>query len=178
MGYLTRSAYPVYSPGTYITPGYQGTLGYGFPTALGAAYGNPGRAVVCITGDGGFGWGMQELATASKYGLKVAVVVFNDGYFGNVKRLQEDQFGGSLGADLRNPHFDRLAAAFDVSYARADTPGELQKVLQQSLGKVPLLVEARVGALSSPWPYIRLRGGKADEVFPDPRRHAAAPANR
>ncbi len=178
VGYLTRSAYPVYSPGTYITPGYQGTLGYGFPTALGAAYGNPGRAVVCITGDGGFGWGMQELATASKYGLKVAVVVFNDGYFGNVKRLQEDQFGGSLGADLRNPHFDRLAAAFDVSYARADTPGELQKVLQQSLGKVPLLVEARVGALSSPWPYIRLRGGKADEVFPDPRRHAAAPANR
>ena len=173
VGYLTRSTYPVYGPGTYITPGYQGTLGYGFPTALGAAYGNPGRAVVCITGDGGFGWGMQELATANKYGLKLAVVVFNDGYFGNVKRLQEDQFGGWLGADLRNPHFDGLAAAFDVGYARADTPEELEKVLKRSLGATALLVEARVGTLSSPWPYIRLRGGKANEVLPDPRRHVA-----
>jgi acetolactate synthase-1/2/3 large subunit len=170
VGYLTRSAYPVYAPGSYITPGYQGTLGYGFPTALGAAYGNPGRAVVCITGDGGFGWGMSELATIGKYGLKPAVVVFNDGHFGNVKRLQEDQFGGSLGANLHNPHFDRLAAAFDVGYARADTPEELEKVLKRSLGATPLLIEARVGTFSSPWPYMRLRGGKPDEQVPDPRR--------
>lgn len=171
VGYLTRSAYPVYAPGTYITPGYQGTLGYGFPTALGAAYGNPDRAVLCVTGDGGFGWGLAELATVGKYGLKPAVVVFNDGYFGNVKRLQEDQFGGSLGADLHNPHFDRLAAAFDVGYARADTPEDLEKVLKRSLGTMPLLIEARVGTLSSPWPYMRLRGGKPDEQLPDPRRH-------
>ena len=171
VGYLTRSAYPVYAPGTYITPGYQGTLGYGFPTALGAAYGNPDRAVLCITGDGGFGWGLAELATVGKYGLKPSVVVFNDGYFGNVKRLQEDQFGGSLGADLHNPHFDRLAAAFDVGYARADTPEDLEKVLKRSLGTMPLLIEARVGTLSSPWPYMRLRGGKPDEQPPDPRRH-------
>jgi acetolactate synthase-1/2/3 large subunit len=174
VGYLTRSAYPVYQAGTYITPGYQGTLGYGFPTALGAAYGNPGRAVVCITGDGGFGWGLSELATINKYGLKPAVVVFNDGYFGNVKRLQEDQFGGSLGADLHNPHFDRLAAAFDIAYARADTPAELEKVLKRSLGATPLLIEARVGTLSSPWPHIRLRGGKPGAVPPDPRRRSVA----
>jgi len=99
------------------------------------------------------------------------VVVFNDGYFGNVKRLQEDQFGGSLGADLHNPHFDRLAAAFDVGYARADTPEDLEKVLKRSLGTMPLLIEARVDTLSSPWPYMRLRGGKPDEQLPDPRRH-------
>ena len=172
VGYLTRSAYPVYAAGTYITPGYQGTLGYGFPTALGAAYGNPGRAVVSISGDGGFGWGMAELATASKYGLRPAVVIFNDGYFGNVKRLQEDQFGGSLGADLRNPHFDRLAAAFDVGYARADTPEQLERVLKRSLGTTPILIEARVGTLSSPWPYMRLRGGKPNEHLPDPRHGA------
>ena len=174
VGYLTRSAYPVYGAGTYITPGYQGTLGYGFPTALGAAYGNPNRAVVSINGDGGFGWGMQELATASKYGLKPAVVVFNDGYFGNVRRLQDDQFGGSLGANLYNPHFDRLAAAFDVAYACVDKAEELEKVLKRSLGAAPILIEARVGALSSPWPYMRLRGGKADAAPPDPRRRANA----
>lgn len=173
VGYLTRTAFPVYAAGSYITPGYQGTLGYGFPTALGAAYGNPERPVLCITGDGGFGWGMQELATIGKYGLKPAVVVFNDGFFGNVKRLQEDQFGGSLGADLHNPHFDRLAAAFDVGYARVDTPDELEMVLKRSLGATPLLIEARVGTLSSPWPYLRLRGGKPDQKMPAPRRHEA-----
>jgi acetolactate synthase-1/2/3 large subunit len=170
VGYLTRSAFPVYAPGTYITPGYQGTLGYGFPTALGAAYGNPARAVVCITGDGGFGWGLAELATVGKYGLKPAVVIFNDGHFGNVRRMQEEQFGSVFGSDLHNPHFDRLAAAFDVGYSRVDTPDELEKVLKRSLGAAPLLIEARVGELSSPWPYIRLRGGKPGDVPPDPRR--------
>lgn len=93
VGYYARLAYPVYQPGTFITPGYQGTLGYGFPTALGVAVGNPGRAVVSINGDGGFGWGMQELSTARKYDLNVAIVVFNDGHFGNVRKMQQDQFG-------------------------------------------------------------------------------------
>jgi acetolactate synthase-1/2/3 large subunit len=88
IGYLARSMYPAYAPGTFITPGYQGTLGYGFPTALGAAAGNPGRAVVSINGDGGFGWAMQELATMRKYNLNIAVVVFADGHFGNVRRFQ------------------------------------------------------------------------------------------
>jgi acetolactate synthase I/II/III large subunit len=169
VGYLTRSAFPVYAARSYITPGYQGTLGYGFPTALGAAYGNPGRAVISISGDGGFGWGMQELATIGKYGLKPAVVIFNDGHFGNVKRSLEEHFGGALGTDLHNPHFDRLAAAFDVGYARADNPDELEKVLRRSLGAAPLLIEARVGELPSPWPYMRLRG-KPGEQLPDPRR--------
>jgi acetolactate synthase I/II/III large subunit len=170
VGYLTRSAFPVYAAGSYITPGYQGTLGYGFPTALGAAYGNPGRAVLSISGDGGFGWGLAELATVGKYGLKPAIVVFNDGHFGNVKRMQEDQFGGVLGSDLHNPHFDRLAAAFDVGYAGVDTPDELEKVLKRWLGAAPILIEARVGTLSSPWPYMRLRGGKPNAPPPDPRR--------
>ncbi len=172
VGYQTRSGFPVYAPGTYITPGYQGTLGYGFPTALGAAYGNPGRAVVCITGDGGFGWGLSELATVGKYGLKPAVVVFNDGHFGNVRRTQVEEFGGVFGTDLHNPHFDRLAAAFDIGYARVDGPGDLAKVLKRSLGVAPILIEARVGDLSSPWPYIRLRGGKPGDAPPDPRHQA------
>ena len=87
-----------------------------------------------------------------------------------MKRSLEDHFGGALGTDLHNPHFDRLAAAFDVGYARADTPDELEKVLKRSLGAAALLIEVRVGALPSPWPYMRLRGGKPGEVLPDPRR--------
>ena len=116
VGYFARIAYPVYHPNTFITPGYQGTLGYGFPTALGAALGSNGRMVVSINGDGGFGWNLQELATARKYNIPVAIVVFNDGHFGNVRRMQLDQFGQEYGVALLNPHFDRLASAFEIPY--------------------------------------------------------------
>src|SRR6185312_4749022 len=101
IGYFARDHYEVYEPNTFITPGYQGTLGFGFPTALGAAVGANGRAVVSITGDGGFGWSLQELATAARYNLKVVVIVFNDGRFGNVRTLQMGQFGASFGDTIR-----------------------------------------------------------------------------
>ncbi len=158
VGYAARYAYPVYAPDTLISPGYQGTLGYGFPTALGIAVANPGRAVVAITGDGGFGWGMQELATARKYDLKVATVVFNDGHFGNVRRMQQEQFGNAFGDELRNPKFDRLAEAFDVPFARVDAPAELARALREALGRGgPTLIEARVGEMPSPWHLMRLQ---------------------
>jgi len=171
IGYLARSMYPVYAPGTFVTPGYQGTLGYGFPTALGVAAGNPGRAVVSINGDGGFGWAMQELATLRKYDLKVAVVVFADGHFGNVRRLQEDQFGATYEVDLRNPAFDRLAAAFDVPFARADSAAALQRVLGRAVqDRAPILIEAPVGSMPSPWGLMRLqaRPGAANTGPPNP----------
>jgi len=158
IGYLARSMYPVYQPGTFVTPGYQGTLGYGFPTALGAAAGNPGRAVVSMNGDGGFGWAMQELATLLKYNLNVAVVVFADGQFGNVRRFQEEQFGAAYETDLRNPAFDRLAAAFDVPFARAESADALQRVLGRAIREgAPILIEAPVGPMPSPWGLMRLQ---------------------
>lgn len=158
VGYAARFAYPVRAPGTFLGPGYQGTLGYGFPTALGVAAGNPGRAVVSITGDGGFGWAMQELSTARKYGLKVATVVFSDGLFGNVDLLQNRQFGAAYGTVLANPRLDRLAEAFGVAHVRAETPGELRTVLSRALaeGEGPLLVDVPVGPMPSPWPLMRL----------------------
>jgi acetolactate synthase-1/2/3 large subunit len=149
IGYLARTLYPVYQPGTFVTPGYQGTLGYGFPTALGAAAGNPGRPVVSINGDGGFGWAMQELSTLRKYRLDVAVVVFADGHFGNVKRFQEEQFGHTYEVDLNNPDFGRLAAAFDVPFARTQSPAELQDALGRGAGRAdaePVVPDALAGA--------------------------------
>src|ERR1700730_8426793 len=171
IGYLARSMYPVYQPGTFVTPGYQGTLGYGFPTALGVAAGNPGRAVVSINGDGGFGWAMQELATLRKYKLNVAVVVFADGHFGNVRRFQEDQFGATYEVDLQNPAFDRLAAAFDVPFARAESADALQRVLGRATrDRAPILIEAPVGPMPSPWGLMRLqaRPGAANSGPPNP----------
>jgi len=171
IGYLARSMYPVYQPGTLVTPGYQGTLGYGFPTALGVAAGNPSRPVVSINGDGGFGWAMQELATMRKYDLNVAVVVFADGHFGNVRRFQEDQFGATYEVDLRNPAFDRLAAAFDVPYGRAESPDELERILGRAVrDRAPILIEAPVGPMPSPWGLMRLqaRPGAANSGPPNP----------
>jgi len=171
IGYLARSMYPVYQPGTFVNPGYQGTLGYGFPTSLGVAAGNPGRPVVSINGDGGFGWAMQELATMRKYNLNVAVVVFADGHFGNVRRFQEDQFGATYEVDLRNPAFDRLAAAFDVPFGRAESPDALQRLLGRAVrDRAPILIEAPVGPMPSPWGLMRLqaRPGAANSGPPNP----------
>jgi acetolactate synthase-1/2/3 large subunit len=157
VGYFARLAYPVYQANTFITPGYQGTLGYGFSTALGAAAANPHRMVVSINGDGGFGWGMQELATARKYDLNLAIVVFNDGHFGNVRKMQQDQFGKEFGVDLLNPKFDRLADAFDIPFHQIDTPAELERLLKRGPGTPgPMLIEVRVGAMPSPWHLLRL----------------------
>jgi acetolactate synthase-1/2/3 large subunit len=171
VGYFARLAYPVYQPGTFINPGYQGTLGYGFPTALGVAAGNPHRAVVSINGDGGFGWGMSELATARKYNLNIAIIVFNDGNFGNVKKLQDDQFGKAFGVELFNPSFEKLAEAFEIPYRRVDDPTALAPVLKDSFGNGPIFIEARVGPMPSPWHLLRLVPppfAKAKATLPNP----------
>lgn len=156
VGYLAGVAYPVHTPGTYIAPGYQGTLGYGFPTALGAKVGNPDRAVVSITGDGGFGWGLAELATARKYGIALVTVVFNDSAFGNVRRIQQQQFGGRLVAsDLVNPDFVALARAFGVHGTRAHSPAELEGLLGEALaGSEPVVIDVPVGEMPSPWHLV------------------------
>ncbi len=158
VGYMSQVAFPVYGPRTYVAPGYQGTLGYGFPTALGAKVANPDRPVLCITGDGGFGWGLAELSTARKYGIGLITVVFNDGAYGNVRRAQVEQFGGRvLGTDLVNPDFVRLAESFGVRGTRASTPGELEGLLRETLGTghQPVLIDVPVGAMPNPFHTLR-----------------------
>lgn len=156
VGYLAGIAYPVTSPRSFITPGYQGTLGYGWATALGAAIGNPTRPVVSIAGDGGFGWNLQELATARSHGLRAVAVVFNDSAFGNVKRMQLGQFGRTLGADLVNPDFVKLAQAFGLDAARVSTPEALCGALRDAIAaKRPALIEVPVAPMPSPWHLLR-----------------------
>ncbi len=177
VGYFARLMYPVYQPNTFITPGYQGTLGYGFAAGLGVAAGNPGRAVVSIIGDGGFGWNMQELATARKYDFGLVTVVFNDGYFGNVRTMQKEQFGQEFGVELRNPRFDKLAEAFDIPYARVETPNALTNVLRDALvQRGPFLVEARIEELPSPWHLFRLQAPFGKGRHPAPPNPLGEPA--
>jgi acetolactate synthase-1/2/3 large subunit len=157
VGYAARVGFPSYAPRTMISPGYQGTLGYGFPTALGVKVANPDRAVVSITGDGGFGWGLAELATARKYGIGLVTIVFSDGAFGNVRRTQKEDFDGRyIATDLVNPDFVKLAEAFGVAGHRVSSPDELRSTLDKALtGNQPALIEVPVGEMPSVWHLIR-----------------------
>ncbi len=155
VGYAANFAYPVHQARTLITPGYQGTLGYGFPTSLGVAIGNPGRVVVSINGDGGFGWGLQELATAARYRPDLVVVVFADQAFGNVRRMHNAAFQRETGTELHNPDFVKLADAFGLPGSRVDSPAGLRLALQTAIGRGgPALIEVSVAAMPSPWHLI------------------------
>ena len=104
LGYYSRAYFPVYEPRTFITSSYSGNLGYAYPTALGAKVAQPDKAVVALSGDGGFLYNSQEMATAVQYGINAVVVVFNDNAYGNVLRDQRNRFTGrTIGAELHNP---------------------------------------------------------------------------
>jgi acetolactate synthase-1/2/3 large subunit len=174
VGYLATVAYPVWQPRTWLSAGYQGTLGYAFPTALGAAAALPGRTVVSISGDGGFGWALQELSTARKYGLGLIAVVFNDGQFGNVRLLQQQTFGHPFGTDLCNPDFAKLADAFGIASARADGPDALERAILEARARGgPSLIEVPVGPMPSAWPLLRLNSPFRSTV-PEPPDPIAA----
>jgi acetolactate synthase-1/2/3 large subunit len=159
IGYWANFAYPVYEPRTFITPGYQGTLGYGFPTALGAKVAHPDRPVVSINGDGGFGFCLNELSTMTRHGIASITIVFTDDAFGNVLRIQQQQFGGrTIASDLLNPDFMKLADAFGVSGRRAETPTALREAVEESVrADEPTLIAVPIGQVSNPWTVLGVR---------------------
>ncbi len=159
VGYWANLAFPVYEPRTYITPGYQGTLGFGFPTALGAKVAHPDRPVVSINGDGGFGFCLNELSTMFRHDIRAIVVVFTDDAFGNVRRIQHEQFNGrTIASDLANPDFLKLADAFGIAGRRAESPAELRTEIEASIrADEPALIVVPLGALPNPWTALGLR---------------------
>jgi len=158
VGFTSYYGFPVYAPRTFVTCGYQANLGFGFPTALGVKVGNPTKAVVSIAGDGGFQFGLQELATAVQYGINLVVIVFNNNSYGNVMRDQQQFFGGRIiGSKLRNPDFVALAESFGMAAYRAATPEALATSLEKALGEAaPALIEVPIaqGTEYSPWEFL------------------------
>jgi acetolactate synthase I/II/III large subunit len=162
VGYTAWLGLPVYEPRTFVTSGYQGTLGYGFPTALGVKIAHPDKAVVSVAGDGGFMFACAELATAVQYGIGVAVVVFDNSSFGNVRRDQQRSFGRVIGSDLQNPDFVRLGESFGVPSRSVDTPAALERELKVALhrpGPTLLVVPVARDSEASPWELI-IPGGR------------------
>ena len=114
--------------------------------------------MLSIAGDGGFGYQAFELATAKRHNLQVVVVVFDDGHFGNVKRIQQQQWGGrEIANDLHNPDFVRFADSFGVPAFRATTAPELEDRLREALaGGGPALIHVPVGEMPSVWDMIMM----------------------
>jgi acetolactate synthase I/II/III large subunit len=158
VGFTSWYGFPVYEPRTFITSGYQGTLGSGFPTALGAKIANPDRPVVAISGDGGFMFGVQELATAVQFNIGVIVLVFNNNSYGNVRRDQRERFDGRVVAsDLVNPDFVKLAESFGVGAGRVTSPDQFRAVLEKALANDgPYLIDVEVprDSETTPWTFI------------------------
>jgi acetolactate synthase I/II/III large subunit len=158
VGFASWYGFPVYEPRTFITSGYQGTLGSGFPTALGAKVANPDRPVVAITGDGGFMFGVQELSTAVQFNIGVVTLVFNNNAYGNVRRDQRMRFDGRVVAsDLVNPDFVKLAESFGVAASRVTAPDHFRSALEKALahgGPYLIAIEVPKDSETTPWTFI------------------------
>jgi acetolactate synthase I/II/III large subunit len=151
VGFASRLVLPIYHPRTFISTGYLGTLGYGFPTALGAKVARPDAPVVSVTGDGGFMFAVGELATAVQHRIPLAVVLFNNGQYGNVQQMQRSQYGGRvIATDLVNPDFVALARAFGARGFRVTEPRDLHaQLLAAFAADGPTLIEVPVGDMPS-----------------------------
>jgi acetolactate synthase-1/2/3 large subunit len=160
-GFATYVGFDVRRPRSYVSEGYQGTLGAGFPTALGVKAANPTRPVVSITGDGGLLFAVGDLATAVREKLPLVVVVFDNGAYGNVRRDQKLYCEGRInGSELTNPDFPTLARAFGVDTRTARDAAELERELAAALAADrPTLIDVPVDpdVEVSPWPLIHPR---------------------
>jgi acetolactate synthase I/II/III large subunit len=160
VGFASYFAFPVYEPRTFITCGHQGTLGFGFPTALGVKAAHPDRAVVSVTGDGGFLFAASELATAVQHGLNVVTVVFDNGAYGNVLADQRRLYGRAVGSELCSPNFVALAQAFGAHGERATTPKELEHAVRAGLERAEptlVVVPMPLDDHASPWSFLMPR---------------------
>ena len=156
LGYIIWYGYPVHQPRRLISSGFSGTLGYGFPTALGVKVANPDRPVVSVTGDGGFLFGGSDLATAKQFGINLVTVVVNNASYGNVLRDQQRLYEGRhSGAVLTNPDFQAYARAFGVGAWRVETADAFRGALKEALASdAPAMIEV-VSDITKDYPPYR-----------------------
>jgi len=158
VGYVSWFGLPIYGPRTLITSGFSGTLGAGFPTALGVKVAMPDRPVVAVTGDGGFLFGGAELATAVQFGINLVTVLFNNSSYGNVLRDQRRLFQGrDSGSKLRNPDFQMYAKSFGVPSWRVTDADGLRTALREAIAtNSPTLIEVMTDITQeyAPWEFI------------------------
>jgi acetolactate synthase-1/2/3 large subunit len=127
LAYWAGAHFPVLSPRRFLYPLGSGTLGYSWPAALGAAVAL-GQPTLAVAGDGGFLYGVQELATARQYGLPTTLLLVDDGGYGILREYQRDAYGETFAVDLEQPDFPELARSFGVP-VESTTPDALEDAL-------------------------------------------------
>ena len=147
VAYAARVNFPVYKPRTCISSGYQGTLGYAFPTGLGVKVARPDAPVIAICGDGGFMYCAGELAAAVQHGIPLVTIIFNNDAYGNVRKMQiRDYDERVIASDLVNPDFVKFAEAFGANAFRAETESQLRQAMRYGFkSDLPTIVEVPMG---------------------------------
>lgn len=159
--------YPFTEPRTLITSGGLGTMGFGFPAAIGAQVGKPDRQVICVTGDGSFQMNIQELATAVREKLPITVIVLNNKFLGMVRQWQELFFDGRYAeTELKKgtPKFEQVARAYGAKGLRVEKPGELKPALKEALGYQdgPAIINCMVEEEENVFPMVPAGGSIGD----------------
>ena len=125
---------PIYQPRTFMYPHGWAGIGFAFPAGMGAKVGKPNQPVVCVTGDGGFQYNFQELATAAQYGINPIILMFNDNAWGVLKGYQANNYNSRfLGTDLVNPDFVKLFESYGFEGAKVSTVEQLSRALEQAV---------------------------------------------
>jgi acetolactate synthase-1/2/3 large subunit len=158
-------------PRTFITSGGLGTMGFGFPAALGAQRAYPDKLVMCVTSEGSFQMNLQELATAVIYKLPVKIVMLNNGFHGMVRQWQDLFYEGRYASsDLgKIPDFIKLADAYGIPGWRADKPAEVESVIREALKhKGPALMDFQIYPFENCYPMIPAGGAQHEMVLEDP----------
>lgn len=155
LNYWASAFLPVFASRSWLYPTGSGTLGYGLPAAIGAAFAlrESGRSlrVVCIAGDGGFQYTSHELATVAQYGLPVKILLVNDNAYGIIGFLQRTMFGQTHEVNLKNPDFCVLAEAYGIAAQRVSDLESLRRQLPAWLNSPgPALLEWRT-EIKAPW---------------------------
>ena len=150
--------YQFLKPRTLLTSGGLGTMGYGFPAAIGAQVAFPNKLVVDIAGDGSFQMNSQELATVVQYQLPVKVAILNNGYLGMIRQWQEFFYGkryASSSLEGVSPDFVKLAEAYGAIGLRASKPEEVVPTLKRafSLSK-PVVIDFTVDPDENVYPMV------------------------
>ncbi|MGH1490604.1 MAG: thiamine pyrophosphate-dependent enzyme [Acidimicrobiales bacterium] len=166
IGFACHLFYDHLAPRKFLSSGAAGTLGAGTAVAIGASAVSE-SPVVGIVGDGGFMFTATELATAAQHDIPCNILLFNDGAFGNVRRIQKTRFGNdrTIASKLENPDFQMFAASFGVRSWKVDSPEALRPALSEAIEhQGPSLVEVAVDEMPDPWPFMRLPPNRGENV--------------
>jgi len=160
--------YPFRHPRSHISSGGLGTMGFGFPAAIGAKLGLPERSVWSVVGDGGFQMSLPELATVAAHDIPVKVLVLNNQSLGMVRQLQEISYQRRyIAVDLHNPDFVTIAKGFGVAARCVSDPAELREALEWAERyDGPVVLDVRVDEEANVYPMIRPGGALHELIGP------------